>query len=454
VIPSALPLFAMKAYPLYLSPAKTGEVLRDFLWREFELARMCFGWLPALDTWDQKWWVSQLGYWHARNVHSLEERIRELPGAFDQHGGTPAVMRSAFERISLASSNTAFWTGYQFLLEELYQDYDAFLGAADPVTNSPTIDCLHHVLVERARIREWLMKHPLTQYHAGPGSGGPDQSWIAYARAVNAAMDAVAGGREDAWPAIPEGEPIGPVPEDGRSDPSMIPSDYRTRLGAKELETYEFYVDPKNSPVANNVRQMIFINSTEIIASELVAYIFYTSHGLPLDFYYDTARHIWDEIRHTEMGLRRLKQLGFKIEEFRYWGPCHVSKTATALEHYEFYSDLTNRAEACSFSYKRACAEAFHKHGDLISAVQSEFDVADERLHTGYGTKWSPELYKLATGETTTAADLVEKYRTAALKKKGYTDEEIAGKKRVLNNFCGAAEGLGRHITTVAAANY
>lgn len=444
----------MQSYPSYLSPSETGEVLRDFLWREFELARMCFGWLPTLDTWEQKWWSSQLGYWHARNVRFIEERIRELPGAFDQYGGAPAPLHSAFERISLAPSNTAFWTGYEFLLETLYKDYDSFLRSSDPVTNSPTVDCLHHVLVERTRIREWLARHQLAEYRSDSSPGGRDKAWLAYAGDVHTAMTAVAAGLEDAWPAIPEGEPIGPVPEDGRSDPSMIPSDYRTRLSSKELETYEFYADPKNSPVANNVRQMIFINSTEIIASELVAYIFYTSRGLPLEFYYDTARHIWDEVRHTEMGLRRLKQLGFKIEDFRYWGPCNVSKTATALEHYEFYSDLTNRAEACSFSYKRACAEAFRKHGDIISAVQSEFDVADERLHTGYGTKWSPALYKLATGETTTAADLVEKYRTAALKKKGYGDEEIAGKKRALNNFCGAAEGLGKHITTVAAADY
>lgn len=444
----------MKSYAPYLSPAETGEVLRDFLWREFELARLCFGWLPTLATWEEKWWSSQLGYWHARHVRFLEERIRELPGAFDQLAGTPAPVRSAFERTSLAPSVAAFWTGYEFLLERLYDDYDAFLRTADPVTNSPTIDCLHHVLVERPRIRAWLAAHPLAEYQPRGDRGGRDLEWLAYAREIEAALSVTqAGGVED-WPAIPEAEPIGPVPEDGRSDPSMIPSDYRSRLSPKELETYEFYVDPQNSPVANNVRQMIFINSTEIIASELVAYIFYQSHGLPLEFYYDTARHIWDEVRHTEMGLRRLKQLGFKIEDFRYWGPCHVSKTATALDHYEFYSDLTNRAEACSFSYKRACADAFRKHGDLISAVQSEFDVADERLHTGYGTRWSPELYKLATGETLTAADLVEKYRTAALRKKGYSDEEIACKKRALNNFCGAAEGLGKHIHSVAAADY
>jgi len=48
----------------------------------------------------------------------------------------------------------------------------------------------------------------------------------------------------------------------------------------------------------------------------------------------------------------------------------------------------------------------------------------------------------------------VERYRIAALKKKGYSDEEIANRKRALNNFCGAAEGLGKHITTVATTAY
>jgi hypothetical protein len=447
-------LFTMKTYAPYLSPEETGDALRDFFWREFELARMCFGWLPSFDTWEEKWWTSQLGYWHARHMRFLEERIRELPRAFPDKGSSPAELREAFTRISLAPSKRAFWTGYDFLLRQLHADYEAFLAAADPVTNAPSIDCLNLVLIERNRILAWLSSGPLAVYHDRGDAAGVEQSWRRYAEEVLAAVERLLAGDENPWPEIPAGEPLGPVPVDGRSDPSMIPSDYKERISAEELTRYEFYVDEKNSPIANNVRQMIFINSTEIIASELVAYIFYSCDELPFEFYYDTARHIWDEVRHTEMGLRRLKQLGFRIEDFRYWGPCHVDKNATALDHYEFYSDLTNRAEACSFSYKRACAEAFRKHGDAISAVQSEFDVADERLHTGYGAKWSPVLFKHATGESMTSAALVERFRLAALKKKGLTAEEITARGKSLNNFCGAAEGLGKHIHHVAETAY
>lgn len=443
----------MKNYSAYLSPDETGEVLRDFFWREFELARMCFGWLPAFSSWKEKWWSGQIGYWHARHMRFLEERIRELPGVFRDRSDPPEVLRDAYTRISLAPSARAFWRAYEYLLNELHQDYDAFLAVADPVTNSPTIDCLNLVLIERQRILKWLAASPLAVYRDESASG-LDAAWREYAQQVLAAVGKVLDGDDGAWPAIPDGEPMGPVPVDGRSDPSMIPSDYQQRVSEAEMRTYEFYADEKNSPLANNVRQMVFINSTEIIASELVAYIFYSCHKLPFEFYYDTARHIWDEIRHTEMGLRRLKQFGFKLEDFRYWGPCHVAKDATALDHYEFYSELTNRAEACSFSYKRSCAEAFRKHGDIISAVQSEFDVADERLHTGYGAKWSPELFKHATGESMTSAALVERYRVAALRKKGYSDEEIEQRKRALNSFCSAAEGLGKHITAVAQAEY
>jgi hypothetical protein len=444
----------MKTYSPYLSPDETGDVLRDFFWREFELARLCFGWLPSFDTWEQKWWSGQVAYWHSRHMRFLEQRIRELPGAFPDRHGPPVPLRDAYTRISLAPSARAFWTGYEFLLKQLHRDYDAFLAVADPVTNSATIDCLNIVLIERSRILSWLSSGPLALYNDRGTPGGPDSDWLAYSGQVLAGIDKVMDGDENAWPPIPEGEPLGPVPVDGRSDPSMIASDYQKRIPEAEKLAYEFYADEKNSPIANNVRQMIFINSTEIIASELVAYIFYSCHDLPFEFYYDTARHIWDEVRHTEMGLRRLKQLGFKIEDFRYWGPCHVEKDATALDHYEFYADLTNRAEACSFNYKRTCAEAFRKHGDIISAVQSEFDVADERLHTGYGAKWSPELFKLATGESMTAASLVERYLNAELKKKGYTDEEIANRSKGLNNFCGAAEGLSKHITAVAKTAY
>jgi len=212
----------VKAYTPYLSPDETGDVLRDFFWREFELARMCFGWLPSFDTWEQKWWSAQFGYWHARHMRFLEERIRELPGALPDRSSPPAVLRDAYTRISLAPSTRAFWTGYEFLLKQLHLDYDAFLAAADPVTNSPTLDCLQVVLVERSRILGWIASGPLAAYPDGSGSAGPDRDWLEYSAQVLEGADEAMDGDEDAWPPIPGGEPLGPVPVDGHSDPAMI----------------------------------------------------------------------------------------------------------------------------------------------------------------------------------------------------------------------------------------
>ena len=264
----------MKTYCPYLSPqpSETGDVLRDFLWREFELSRMCFGWLPSFATWEEKWWSGPA--WllacaprEAPGVTGSGSSLRLVPTSA---AGRPPSCAKPARAFRLAPSERAFWTGYRFLLQGLHRDYDAFLGVADPVTNSPTIDCLHHVLLERARILEWLTARPLVASTKDSGSvGGPGlrcgspmpSRWNP--PSTRSWTGTRAPGRRS-----PRGEPLGPLPVDGRSDPSDDPEhDYRSQLTEKEQASYEFYLDEKNSPVANNVRQMIFINSTEIIAA-------------------------------------------------------------------------------------------------------------------------------------------------------------------------------------------
>ncbi len=419
-----------------LSPHETGQKLRDLLWREFELSRLCAGWTPAVTAFADKYQLAQFAYWHSRRVRTLAERVAELPGSAVEAARSPATLREAVERIGCAPNEAAFWAGYCFLLNQIHADYDHLQTQLDPVTNAPTMDTLSHVLVDRAPMNRWLA----AQVSA-------DATWNEYARTVWNARDS------GSWPLPPDGAPIGPVPPVGQCDPRMLVKTYDdmvVALPAEKRADFEMYADPLASPLANSARQMIYINATEVIAGERLAYLYYGVNGLPLEFYWDTARHMWDEFRHAAMGLRRLEQLGHRVEDFCFFGRCRVPADTTAIEHYEFYSDLTNSAEGCSFPYKRACAEALRQYDDVVSAIQTEFDIADERLHTGYGRKWGATLYEAATGERLSAEALVERHRVARLRARGYTDAEIAERKRSMGTFCGATSRLGELIEALA----
>jgi hypothetical protein len=51
----------------------------------------------------------------------------------------------------------------------------------------------------------------------------------------------------DAWPDVPEYAPLGPIPEKGTSDPSMVMSESLSHP-AKSGENIDFCMDPQNSP--------------------------------------------------------------------------------------------------------------------------------------------------------------------------------------------------------------
>ena len=193
--------------------------------------------------------------------------------------------------------------------------------------------------------------------------------------------------------------------------------------------------DP-SSPLYDSVRQMVYINATEMTSAETMAYLYYGVQKMPFDFYLDIARHTWDEVRHSQMGVRRLRQWGYRTEDFG-WQPVHVpdpSSMKTAFP--EFYAGLTMIAEPCSFTKKRKSAEAFRTFGDELSAVQSEFDLADERIHVELGKKWGAKLFE-HMDDFETAKAVEEKVRRRRLERMEIPDKEIEGLLKNFPQLCG-----------------
>ncbi len=115
--------------------------------------------------------------------------------------------------------------------------------------------------------------------------------------------------------------------------------------------------------------------------------------------------------------------MGYQTEDFS-WHPSTAPTPETMKQVFpEFYSSLTMVMEPCSFIKKRKSITAFMEHGDPLSSIQSEYDIADERLHVAFGQKWGAKLFEHME-DFVSAQSVAETVKQMHLRKMGYSQEE------------------------------
>ncbi|MFC4776574.1 DUF455 family protein [Paenibacillus sp. GCM10023252] len=418
-----------------LRPLDTAARLGRLMWQEFELSRMAAGWVPGVRQYEHKLQLGRFAYLHSRNMKMLYERIGELPGSLSEKEGTPAPIREAYERISQAADAYAFYIGYLFLAERQAEQYDKLLQQLDSVLDAPTVDQLRYISVHRDAVIHGLREQLELSSELGAGRENELKQWGEYVALLWVLLDQAGDTKQMesiVWPAHPTAAPAGPIPEQPLHDEENFPM-YRP---APEKAGGRAYDDEEMSPLFYSVKQMHYINATEISAAQSLCYMYYGVQKMPLAFYFDLMRHTWDEFRHSEMGVRRLKELGYETKQFKFFGGGYSQDMAKEF-YADMYAGLTMVAEPCSFIKKRKSAEAFWEYGDARSAVQCEFDMVDERMHVDFGKKWGPELYRQA-GDLITAAAMSERARERRLGQLGVVpQEEIKRLVKSFPAFCG-----------------
>ncbi|NQX60095.1 DUF455 family protein [Paenibacillus qinlingensis] len=420
----------------YYRPKDTAHALVALFWLEFELSRAVFGWLPAVKEFESKSQLGRFGYLHNQHAKYLFHRISELPGPSIEKQNCPSLVREALERVTLAPSEQSFVTGYLILLQHLYNEYEKLQYQLDPILDAPTLDILRVCMLDRQDLFKWAHDHI---YFAGSDHAQLTHQTSEWRHYVNQVLQiyVYATQNETAslnWPVPPAYEAAGPVPTDSAWNEERFPihvfdSKYKTT-----------YADPSMSPLHDSIKQMHYINATEMGAAESLCYLYYGVQHMPKPFFFDLARHLWDEIRHCQMGVRRLEQMGYKTSQFKYFkGSPGKGLTDLAAEWFpDMYAGLTMVAEPCSFIKKRKSAEQFWKFGDALSAIQCEFDMADERMHVDFGKIWGPELYK-QINDLITAAEMSERSRLRRIEQLGAAASPEEAKKIAKNfpGFCG-----------------
>jgi uncharacterized ferritin-like protein (DUF455 family) len=106
----------------------------------------------------------------------------------------------------------------------------------------------------------------------------------------------------------------------------------------------------------------------------------------------EAGRWTYDEARHMLMGKRRLESMGLPAEATPLGGYIYE---ACAGQDPLYRLGMLGYFETKNIGRKKERARAFEALGDSHSAIDMEFDWADETLHAEYGRRWLRELLAL-----------------------------------------------------------
>lgn len=381
--------------------------LQRLLSLQFGLVRVLAGWVPNCPSYELKTQLPQRIYEDMRHLLRLRDRLNQLPGTRGPIEAGPEL-QAFLERVGAADDHHCFLAALFFDIKRaMLGALEDYIRECDPLYDAPTIYELRGIVPELREQIGWA-NAALLESRLDLETGQRVQTWRAYVRALLAGIGGVWGeeprpaGAEPVSPAI---APLQPAPERFLGDPRMR---YMER----------FPLDQSEDPVNMTLREIVYHNATEWSVIDHLYILFFGAKGMPLEFYADLARHTWDEARHSLMGMRRLRELGFDPFRDFQW-PYYPQRNHSLTE---WFGSLTMLAEACSFTRKHGSVEPFYRFGDPLSAQQSEIDCVDERLHVSFGRKWLPVMAKLG-GDTRPLPEMVKQLREKSIL--GRTDLEL-----------------------------
>lgn len=362
-----------------LSPRSRGAFLKAAADFQTELFRVMAGYLPAVPRWELRREVSGLVFRDARRVQDLRMRCRELgSGMTAKHLSKAVAGADVIEAICEApDAGAAFRAIFGIVKPALRAALKAYLQDDLRVFDAPSIPVVEANLEELDRQIAWANSQPEIKADAPSG-------WLARIESLSAALgSALQAGAAGQAGLVVKGRKIGSLPVMH----SVIPDGFREGLAQMPPVDSEDYREREVFHAHNFLM--------EIQAADSCASLLFEAPDMPWDFYFDAARHMWDETRHCEFGEIKLRALGRDFQEMGLSNTAYVLRQT--IDPLDRYAALTTQ-EADAFPGKHAGLKDAIAHGDDLSARAWSYDISDETQHVRYGHKWIPVMIE-ETGE-------------------------------------------------------
>ncbi len=366
----------MAAEKSHLTIEQNTEYLKRYAFLEKACMRTLAGWLPGVPEWEAK---NQLGLhiWESGDSAELiYQRLRELRSYQPERGISPRLKKLAAELDHAQNTAELIATVYLVVKKALLAAYHAHPEATWNAFDNPTVVTTAKALPAIERQVEWAEAFFATIAPNYPGW----EAWRDYIAGLLAADGGVTGADEPAAePQRPDGHPL------------LLPWQECQRMPGWPIFDPSVDIEPnrKAAPEAHRLwRFKHYLN--EMTAAETLGSILWLTPEMPWEYQYNVSRHLWDEIRHSQLGQVRVQQLGLRIEDVPQVVQIYnVMMTLPAVDQYAL---LTTVIEPNGMPEKSANREHWEEIDDEISAAAVSYDWSDENFHIRWGKKWTPVL--------------------------------------------------------------
>ncbi len=379
----------MSSTAAHITIEQNTEILKRYAFLEKACMRTLSGWLAGVPEWEAK---NEMGLhlWEsADSADMLYQRLRELRCYQPERKLSERLVRLGSLLDRAQNSAELIATIYLVIKKQLLEAYRTHPEVTWSDFDRPTVKVTEMLLPSVERQVAWAEKFFPEVEARYPGW----EAWRDFIAGVLAADGGVTG-RE-----TPTAEPQEPD-----SHPLLLPWKNCQRMPGWPIFDPSLDIEPdrKAEPEAHRLwRFKHYLN--EMTAAETLGSILWMTPEMPWEFHHNVARHCWDEVRHSQLGMVRIQQLGLKVEDVPQVVQIYdVMMTLPAVDQYAL---LTTVIEPNGMPEKTANREHWEEIQDDISAAAVSYDWSDENFHVRWGKKWTPVLLE-TYGYTETPAEI------------------------------------------------
>ena len=360
----------------HISIEQNVEYLKRYAFLERATMRTLAGWLPGAPEWDAK---NEFGLhiWEAADAaNTLYGRLRELRCHSPERGISDGLLALASELDHAGNTAEVIASVYLVVRKALLEAYRSHPETTWSDFDSPTVKVTEHLIPALERQVAWAEK-----FFASIKQNYPHwEAWSSYIAVLLTADGGITGTEaRSAHPVRPAERPL------------LLPWMTCQRMPDWKIfdPDADFEPDRKTEPEAHRLwRFKHYLN--EMTAAETLGSILWMTPEMTWEYQHNVARHLWDELRHSQLGQIRVQQLGLRIEDVPQ--VVQIYNVMMKLPAVEQYALLTTVIEPNGMPEKVANREHWEEIDDEISAAAVSYDWSDENFHVRWGKKWTPVL--------------------------------------------------------------
>ena len=357
------------------------RLLNRYRFIEHETMALLAGWLPKAALFELKCEIGRSVWESALHVNAFYLRLREIQSPAFQKPDDLALVKLMSELPHAPDEFALLLALYRVVVPNLIKALEDHETATFPNSDQPSVHAIKHTLLDlRGQLER--IEPLLTQAEVDGKISTAARAWVKYIRALLASAGGASGRdrRRTAPAAQPAGRTVFVAPREAARDERF------TQRGS-DLAQMPGEHDYEQHTVEEFERY-----STEMLAAETVAVVLYALRAMPWEFQFDSARHLYDEVRHCLMGYEWMR--GHGMDPFQSPQYLQIFKWRSQFPPVMQYCMLTMGNEVHAFPYRHRRVEAHRQSGDQLSEQFVRYDIADETQHVRFGNRWLPELLK------------------------------------------------------------